>query len=190
MECIVIGGVASQIPRSRRTFDEAFSCLCLRVSGIHGCIFLRYPWHRDCIGQRQPLLCLRKAMATAREDAITTGIAGRPNFHSESDAIHNMERVVGFHLRSYCCLRRGRVKGTGHGMRHVTYFPNSAPYQRAKILWNATASVVAGLFQFLKEFHSVLVLETAVHEATLNRLCKFGQPDGPDGKVKPSEFYL
>ncbi|KAF8478567.1 hypothetical protein DFH94DRAFT_633058 [Russula ochroleuca] len=50
-------------------------------------------------------------------------------------------------------------------------------------LWNATSSVIADLFQFLKEFHSVLALETAVHEATLNRLCKFGQPDGSNTKL-------
>lgn len=47
VECIVTGGVVSQISRPRRTFDEAFSCLRPRVSGITGCIFLRYPWHRE-----------------------------------------------------------------------------------------------------------------------------------------------
>ncbi|KAH9996800.1 hypothetical protein BJV77DRAFT_1065579 [Russula vinacea] len=43
--------------------------------------------------------------------------------------------------------------------------------------------VIADLFQFLKEFHSVLALETAVHEATLNRLGKFGQPEGSSTKL-------
>jgi len=50
-------------------------------------------------------------------------------------------------------------------------------------LWSATSSVIADLFQFLKEFHSVLALETAVHEATLNRLRMFGQPEGSNNKL-------
>ena len=56
--------------------------------------------------------------------------------------------------------------------------------QRAQTLWSATSSVIADLFQFLKDFHSVLALETAVHEATLNRLRMFGQPEGSNNKVK------
>jgi len=50
-------------------------------------------------------------------------------------------------------------------------------------LWSATSSVIADLFQFLKELHSVLALETAVHEATLNRLRMFGQPDNSNSKL-------
>lgn len=125
-------------------------------------------------------------MATAREDAI----ANTGSFHPKGDAIHNMECALDPHLRSYCCIRSGRVKGTGYGTRHVTYSPNSPFYLKAKTLWNATASVVADLFQFLKEFHSVLALETAVHEATLNRLGRFGQPDSSDTKVGFSEFFF
>jgi hypothetical protein len=53
-------------------------------------------------------------------------------------------------------------------------------------LWNATSSVIADLFQFLKELHSILALETVVHEATLHRLGKFGQPDGSNTKVNKS----
>jgi hypothetical protein len=68
--------------------------------------------------------------------------------------------------------------------RHATYFSELRALPKwPKTLWNATSSVIADLFQFLKEFHSVLALETAVHEAILNRLCKFGQPDGSNTKV-------
>jgi hypothetical protein len=51
-------------------------------------------------------------------------------------------------------------------------------------LWSAISSAIADLFQFLKEFHSVLALETAVHEAILSRLRASGQPDGSKSKVK------
>jgi hypothetical protein len=50
-------------------------------------------------------------------------------------------------------------------------------------LWSAISSAIADLFQFLKEFHSVLALETAAHEATLSRLRASGQPDGFKSKV-------
>lgn len=57
-------------------------------------------------------------------------------------------------------------------------------------LWNATSSVIADLFQFLKELHSILALETAVHEATLHRLAKFGQPDGSNTKVNIINLFF
>lgn len=124
-------------------------------------------------------------MAAAREDAVTnTRITGWPCFHPESDAIRDMECALDALLRSHRRVRSRRVKGSGYGTRHATYSPNCAPYLRGqKTLWNATSSVIADLFQFLKEFHSVLALETAVHEATLNRLGKFGQPEGSNTKV-------
>jgi len=50
-------------------------------------------------------------------------------------------------------------------------------------LWSAISSAIADLFHFLKEFHSVLALETAVHEATLSRLRASGQPDGSKSKL-------
>jgi len=50
-------------------------------------------------------------------------------------------------------------------------------------LWSATSSVIAGLFHFLREIHSVLTLETAVHEAILNRLRVRGQPEGSNTKL-------
>ncbi|KAH9966782.1 hypothetical protein BC827DRAFT_1153126 [Russula dissimulans] len=50
-------------------------------------------------------------------------------------------------------------------------------------LWSATSLVIADLFHFLKEFHSILALETAVHESILNRLRMFGQPDNSNSKV-------
>lgn len=50
-------------------------------------------------------------------------------------------------------------------------------------LWSATSSVIADLFHFLREIHSVLTLETAVHEAILNRLRVPGQPEGSNTKL-------
>lgn len=50
-------------------------------------------------------------------------------------------------------------------------------------LWSATSSVIADLFHFLREIHSILTLETAVHEAILTRLRVPGQPEGSNTKV-------
>ncbi|KAI9446343.1 hypothetical protein H4582DRAFT_1905062 [Lactarius indigo] len=50
-------------------------------------------------------------------------------------------------------------------------------------LWSATSSVIADLFHFLREIHSVLTLETAVHEAILKRLRVPGQPEGSNTKL-------
>ncbi|KAI0306458.1 hypothetical protein B0F90DRAFT_1808156 [Multifurca ochricompacta] len=50
-------------------------------------------------------------------------------------------------------------------------------------LWSIISSVIADLFHFLREFHSVLTLETAVHEATLSRLRLSGQTDVSNGKL-------
>jgi len=76
----------------------------------------------------------------------------------------------------------------GQNMVRATSNTVNSPTARsnlsAQTLWNATSSVIADLFQFLKELHSVLALETALHEATLHRLGKFGQPDGSNTKVK------
>jgi hypothetical protein len=61
--------------------------------------------------------------------------------------------------------------------------PSSSRYLNVQPLWSAISSAIADLFHFLKEFHSVLALETAVHEATLSRLRASGQPDGSKSKV-------
>ncbi|KAH9050659.1 hypothetical protein EDB84DRAFT_1666282 [Lactarius hengduanensis] len=50
-------------------------------------------------------------------------------------------------------------------------------------LWSATSSVIADLFHFLREIHSILTLETAVHEAVLTRLRVPGQPEGSNTKL-------
>ncbi|KAH9079531.1 hypothetical protein EDB83DRAFT_2343143 [Lactarius deliciosus] len=50
-------------------------------------------------------------------------------------------------------------------------------------LWSATSSVIADLFHFLREIHSILTLETAVHEAILTRLRVPGQPEGSNTKL-------
>ena len=92
VECITTGGVAPKISRSRRPSNEAFSRICHYVSGITGRILLRHSWHRECSGQHKPLLCLRKAMAVAREDAVTsTGSAGRQYPNPESYAVRDLE---------------------------------------------------------------------------------------------------
>ncbi|KAI9509630.1 hypothetical protein F5148DRAFT_1367050 [Russula earlei] len=65
----------------------------------------------------------------------------------------------------------------------LTAYEADVSQGQSSTLWSATSSVIADLLRFLKEFHSVLALETAVHEAILNRLQTFGQPDGPNGKV-------
>jgi hypothetical protein len=74
-------------------------------------------------------------------------------------------------------------------VRAVSHIPQIACVTSAQTLWSATSSVIADLFQFLKEFNSVLALETAVHEATLNRLRTFGQPEGSNNKVKFLRYF-
>ncbi|KAI0273752.1 hypothetical protein BC834DRAFT_227074 [Gloeopeniophorella convolvens] len=65
----------------------------------------------------------------------------------------------------------------------ITVHDVDTPKGQNTPLWSATSSVIADLFHFLGEFHSSLTLETAVHEAILNRLRVSGPPDGPNSKL-------